>query len=158
MPSADQREVGDRIEDEQVGTGQMEEIAHHQVGRPCLLQLREAVKHIECVKALALDQVVDVHGKGLEAVGQLDMLDLQPLSRGEDRLVFRKADVDQVSAVPDRLIGEFLRDIAKFVERRHLPDDVVAEADILQRLIHHRDAGLCFFKSCHSESSLIAFP
>ena len=153
MASAYQREVCDGVEDEQKGAGQVEEVAHHQVGRPRLLKLRQAVEYIERVIALALDQVMDVHGERLEAMGQLDMLDLQSLARGEDRLVLSKADVDEVPAVLDRLVGELLRDSAELVERRYLPDDIVSEADVLQRLVHHRDTGLYFFKCCHIHSS-----
>lgn len=59
------------------------------------------------------------------------MLDPQSLARGENRLMLCKADVDQVPPVCYRLIGKTLCNIAELVKRRYLPDDIVAETDVL---------------------------
>ena len=66
--SPDDREEGDRVQDEQERAGDPEEIAHHQVRCPGRLQVGKAVKDIERVLSFLFDHVVNVDREGFKAV------------------------------------------------------------------------------------------
>ena len=91
------------VQAEQVRACQMEEVAHHQVRGPGLLQLRQAVEHVKGVFSLFFDGVMDGDGEGLEPVAQLHREDLQPLHGLQYGRVLREADVDKVPVVLRRL-------------------------------------------------------
>ena len=149
MLAADDREEGNRVEDEEERTGDAEEVAHHQIGRPCRLQLRQAVKHIEGVLSLPLDQVVNIHRKILKPVVKrhLDGLHLRTVLH--KRLVAREAEIDDVPLIRLRLADIGLHKQPKLRKVRHSPDNIVTEPDIVKRLVHLRDTAFHFIKRCH---------
>ena len=152
MPAADHREVGDRIQLEQERTGEMEEISHHQVGCPRLLQFGKTVKNIKGVFAFLLDQVVDIHRKSLKPVGELHGNNAYAFLLRQNRRMLGKAHIDQFLSFPDDLLRKSRGKQAEFLKGRHLPHDVVPQADGIQSLIHSRDAGINSVKSCHTVS------
>ena len=116
MPAPDDREKGHRVQDKQEGTGDPEEVAHHQVRGPGSLQLRKAVKHVESIPAFLLNRLVDLHREGFKPVGQrhADPLDLRAL-RHQLRMA-RKPEIDDVPPVLLRLLHKGIREMAEFIQ------------------------------------------
>ena len=153
MPSADDREESDRIENEQERAGDPEEIAHHQVGGPGSLQLRKAVEHIEGIAAFRFDMPVDFHRKRFEPVGKWY----------DDSFHFRtfeyqlgmagKPEVDDLPSVPFCLFHKRVRETAKLAELRYPPDHVIAHPDKIQRPVQRGNAGIYLIKGSHGDPS-----
>ena len=149
MPSADDREERDRIENEQERAGDPEKIAHHQVGGPGGLQFRKAVEHIEGIAAFLFDMPVDFHRKRFEPVRK----------RYDDPFYFRtlghqlgmagKPEIDDLPPIPFRLFHKRVRKTAELAELRYPPDHVIAHPDIIQRPVQRGNAGIHLIKGSH---------
>ena len=151
VPAPEHRKISDRIQNEKEGTGQMEKIPHEQVCRPGRLQLRQTVEDIEGIIAFLFDDVVDLHGEGLKAVGQGNLNDPQALHGRQDRLMLRKTDIEQVSLIPHGLLRKGDCHCAELIQRSHFPDHVVPQTDIVQCGIHRRNARSNWFICCHEQ-------
>lgn len=143
---ADYREVRHGVELIEVRTGHAEEVAHHLVRVPRDLQLGEAVEDVEGALTFFGYAVVDVHGEGLEAEHGVELVHLQSRLRAEHALVPRVVHVYKVAPVLERLLGKSLREKPVLVQRRDLPDDVVAHTDVVEHLIHAGVAARYSFK------------
>ena len=104
MFSADDRKEGNRIQDKQEGTGNPEEIAHHQVCGPGSLQVRQAVKHIKGVFAFLLNDVMDVYRKGFKTVGQGQLHGFDFGTVSNQRFMGGEAEIDDIPVIPDCLL------------------------------------------------------
>ena len=62
------RKEGNSIKDKEEGAGHSEEIAHHKVGRPCRLKLRQTIKYIKSVSSFPLNVIVDSYRKILKSM------------------------------------------------------------------------------------------
>ena len=140
VPAAQEREIRHRVQLVQIGTGDAEKVAHHLVRVPGDLQLRKAVEDIERVRPLLSYPVINIHGEGFKALHRVELEDLEARLRAEELLVPGIVHVDEVPAVLESLPREGLCKDAVFLELRHLPDHVVAHADIVKYLIHTRVA------------------
>ena len=116
MPAPQHGEVGHRVQLEQVRAGDAEEVAHHQVGVPHRLKLRQAVEHVEGVPARAGDLVVDGHGEGLEARVRIELHHLNAGQVVQYRRMLGEADVEYVPPVLLRLLDERHGEKPEFVD------------------------------------------
>ncbi len=57
------------------------------------------------------------------------------------------AEIDAIEAVADGLLGEGLGEIGIVFQAVHLPDDVIAAAEALQKVVQRRQTALDFFFS-----------
>ena len=154
MAAADDREEGDRIQDEQEGTCDPEEVAHHQVRGPGSLQLRQAVEDIEGILSLLFNDLMDLDGEGLEPVGQGNDHALHFRAFGYEFRMGGKAEVDDFPAVLLRLLDEGDRETAELFQHGYAPDDVVTHADRIEGLVQGGNAGQHFVKCGHGDISL----
>ena len=136
VAAPDQGEIGHGVQLEEVGAGDPEEVAHHQIGIPHRLELGQAVKHIEGVSALAGDLMVDGHGKGLEALVRVEGAQLDAGQVGQQRLMLGKTDIDDAAAVGHRLPGKGLGKHTELIQVGDLPYHVVAQPDVVQDPVH----------------------
>ena len=153
VAAAQQREIGHRLQLVEVGAGHAEEVAHHLVGVPSRLQLAQAVEDVEAAGTLLSDAVVYGHGKRLEARVRVELIDLQPGHGVEQHFLPLEVDVHHVAPVGDRLGDKGQREKAEFLQPRNLPDDVVADAYIVQHLVRAGIAALYLVEK-HSRASL----
>ena len=150
MPSPDNREKRHRVQDEQEGTGDPEEIPHHQVRGPGGLQFRQAVEYIEGIPALLLDHPVDFHREGFKPVGKRNA---DPLHFRAFRHQFRvagKAEIDNPPPVLLCLFHKGIRKAPEFIQVGDAPYDIVPHPDIIHRPVKSRDTGEYFVKSRHA--------
>ena len=84
----------------QIRIRQQEEVRHHQIGKPELLQLRQAVKDIQDALALLLDDAVDKHREALKADVRVELIHLRVRAAGchglgvHHQLVLRETEID----------------------------------------------------------------
>ena len=142
VPAAQDGEVSHRVQREQVRTGHTEEVPHHQVRRPCDLELAQAVEHIEGIPAFLGDHAPDRHREGLEALLWVEFVYLQPIDRLEQGRMRGKPDVDEVPPIADCLVCEWLVEEPEIIEARQLPDHVVAQADVVEHGVERGNAAL----------------
>ena len=150
MASPKQREIGYRIQTEQIGAGNPEKVSHHQIRIPHGLKRRQTVKDIKSVSAFLRDPVINLHCKRLKTLIRIKLIDLEPFSWSQQRLVLCKPHINQISPVRDRLGDKRLCKKAEFLQFCHLPYHVVSHADGIQKVIHLRDPAENFIKCAHS--------
>ena len=149
VPPPQDREIGHRVQLEQIGTGHPEEVAHHQIRVPDRLQFREAVEHVKGVAALARDLVVDGHGERLKAFVRIEFHQVHPVQVFEQGRVLGKADIGNTAPVLLCLRDEGQREEPEFIDVCDLPDDVVAHADVVEYVVHARISALYLVKGRH---------
>ena len=106
VPPPQDREIGHRVQLEQIGTGHPEEVAHHQIRVPDGLQFGKAVEHVKGVAALACDLVVDGHCERLKALVRIEFHQIHPVQILKYGSVLGKADIGDAAPVPLRLRNE----------------------------------------------------
>ena len=70
MSAAQYREIRDGVQRKQEGTGQVEEVSHHEIRCPRLLQFGKTVKDIEGIAPFPFDEIVNVNGEGFKEMGK----------------------------------------------------------------------------------------
>ena len=135
----DNRKKRDCIQDEQEGTGNPEKVPHHQVRRPGGLQIGQAVKHIERVFPRLLNHIVDINRKRFKSVGQGQFHRPDFRTSGNQRLMVRETEIDDIAMIPDRLVHIGLHKQPELGKIRYAPDHVVPEPDIVKRSVHLRN-------------------
>ena len=105
MLASDKRKKCNSIKREKIRARYLEEVAHHEVGCPSGLKLREAIENIKSIKAFLLDYLVDRNGECLESVRQFDVYDLKAFLLFKEGLVRCEPYVDEISFVFDRLLN-----------------------------------------------------
>ena len=139
--------VGDRalLGDER--RGEADEVRHHIVGKPELLQLRYAVENEKYALALAVYYPVDLHGKGLEADVGIQLVLFHVGAGGgqavgvHDLLVVAEADVNDALSGPGNAHDEAVGDIHIVRKTVYLPGHVVAHPQILDYPVKPLDTG-----------------
>ena len=132
------REVGHRIQVEQARAGETEEIGHHPVRLPGLGEVRKAVEHVHGFGAGGFDDRMHLIDKRIKPVTRARMVDLDLRRSVEQGPVFGKAEIDETPLLFDRRSGIARDQCRVFIERLHLPDDVVAAPDAAKDLIQSR--------------------
>ncbi|OPZ59164.1 MAG: hypothetical protein BWY87_01139 [Deltaproteobacteria bacterium ADurb.Bin510] len=138
---SDQAEVGHGVELEEVGAGDHEEVADHQVGGPGREQVGEAVKDVEGLAALDGGDGVDLLREEFEAAGGAQLAALDAFVLVQDGRVFGEAHVDQPAAVCEGAGGKGAREEPVVVHAVNLPDHVVAQMQAVQDLVEALEAG-----------------
>jgi hypothetical protein len=95
---AEESEIGQRFEIEEVGAGQLEEVAEHLVGVPAIGQYREAVKNITRAAPALANRGVGLLDKDFEALLRPEAADLDAVALRQELLVIGKVKVDQRGA------------------------------------------------------------
>ncbi len=145
----DQRKIRHRIELKQIRACDAEKVAHHEVCRPCRLQLGEAVEHIEGASALITDQIVNRHRKGLKTMRKLDMHDFDSGLLLHQRRMRRETDIDHLSPLAHRLSDKRFDKRRKRRNIRNTKYNIVPEPDAVKAFVHLRDTGADSVKSLH---------
>ena len=149
MFASDYREKRNCIEDKKERACYFKEVAHHEVSRPRSLEFRQTVENIESIKALFLDDVMDVHRKRLKSVRKRYCNCLNFRSVFDKCLVTCESEIDYIALIFYRLLDIRFHEQFKLLQVRHAPDDIIAEPDIVERLIHLRNAAQDPVKRCH---------
>ena len=126
-------------------TGQAEEVADHQIGKPVALEFGQAIKQEKAVRRLGRDDPVYLHGKSLKANGgiQCDFPDvrspgLQDLG-GDQFIVISEAEVDHGPSCQRLIHDELSRHIHISSDILDLPGYGVAGPQLVKSLVQSGD-------------------
>ena len=103
---ADQPEIGHRVQFEQKGTGDLEEVADRQIATPGMKQGGQRVEYIEGAVAVLGQDLVNRRGEALETQIGIEFVGVHPIEFLQQRLMAGEPDVAQPTALGDRPIGE----------------------------------------------------
>ncbi len=136
----EQSEIGYRVELIQIGAGNGEEVADHEVRGPRGEQVREGIKDVVDVAPLRRDDVVDLGGEGFKAASRIQVVHPHVPVRLYDGSVAGEPHVDHLLPVRDRPLREGPREGQVIVDGVNLPYDVVARSQPVDDLVDARDA------------------
>ena len=154
VAAAQQREVGHRVQLKQVGAGDPEKVAHHQVGIPHRLQIRKAVEDIERVPPGLGDLVVDGHGERLKALVRVVLAHFHPGQVVQQGRMLGEADVEHPPPVGHRLPDKGPGEPLELLYAGYLPDHIVPQPDMVQRLVQPGITAVDLVKCRHGTASL----
>ncbi len=143
--TADEAEIRDGVQLEQIGTGHREKIPHHEIGRPGFLQLRQGIEHIKGLQPGLRDHPMHLRGERLEPGRRVQRDHHHAVRFGQDGGMSRKPEIIQLASVGHRLRREPSGHMHIFLEAVGMPHHIVAEPQIVNHLVVRRNAGAAAF-------------
>ena len=140
MLAADQPEVGDGVEFEQVGAGDLEEVPDGQIAAPGVEQRGQRVENVERAEPDLGDDLVHRAGEVLETQGRVQSVHLDAVEIVQQGAMLAEAQVDQSAALGSGPFGERLDELAVLGQVVDLPDHVVAEPQAVEDAVEAGDA------------------
>ena len=141
MIVAEKREISHRLQVVEVRAGEREEVAQHRVRVPVGGQFRHAVEDVECAAAGVFDHGVDPGDEGLETLGRVQLVNLDPAVDADERRMAGKAKVDDLSPGLQPGPAEGLDHGQVVADSIHLPNNIVAGQNALEHLVQAGQAG-----------------
>ena len=147
VPLIAQGDVGDGLPGAQEIRRETEEVAHHGVGEPELLQIAETVEDVKGVCRLGLDDPVDLDGESLKAHGGVQIVLADIGAPAAEGLGGHHLRVLAEAQVHDALPGEghgghkLGGDKHKVADAGHLPGDGVSRTQEVQGFVQGLDPG-----------------
>ena len=138
VPVAKQREIGERLHLVEVGAGDHEEVAEHQVAVPVGGQVRQAVEDVAGALPRLLDHLVDPGREGLEPRLGVQAVDFRPAPLRHQLRVAGEPEVHEAPLRGERRCDEGPDEGLVVVDRLHLPDDVVAGQQAVEDAVQER--------------------
>jgi hypothetical protein len=129
-----------------VRAGHLKEVSQKLIGCPLLNEVGEVIEDIADLAAAFFDDAVHLAGKIVEPGGGVDSDNFQALTRLEDGAVGGEAQVNAVEPVVNRLFGEGAGEVGVVLKAVDLPDDVIAGAQSLEKLIERGQAASDYFR------------
>ena len=149
-------EVARAAQLDHVGVGKQEEVRHHQIAEPELLQLRETVEDVEHIPALPLHDPVHQNGEALKADVGVQLIHLgvgTAAGHGlgvHHQLMLREAEIDDPLARAGHAHHKLVGGVHIVRQIVDLPDHVFPRSEIVDGVVQTRQAGAdpCLFHSC----------
>ncbi|OPY84406.1 MAG: hypothetical protein A4E72_02264 [Syntrophus sp. PtaU1.Bin208] len=135
MVVAQQGEVGDSVELVEVGAGDPEEIADHQICSPGGQKIRKGVKNIKDPFTFAGRDVVNIRRKRFEAALRIKVIKGNPPVLFQERLMLGKTQVNNFPVFRKGALHERLDKGTVVRDGVNLPDDIVADSQTVYNLV-----------------------
>ncbi|MEZ5085288.1 MAG: hypothetical protein R2722_03230 [Tessaracoccus sp.] len=136
---AQEREIGDGVQFEEPRAGDLEEVHHHQVGVPGVMQIGQGVEHVIGVLAHIGQQLQHVHREALETDGWVDDAGLDVGVVVQPGFADSEADVHDSAAVALGTHDEGFDDHGEVAGQVDVPHHVVPQPQLLDGLVQTRD-------------------
>jgi len=134
-------EIRDRIEFKQIGAGDDEEVADHQVRRPGQEQIGQAVKNVKDITAFIANDVVYLGGKRFKSGIGVQLIDFDSGTRLQKGGVVGKTHIDQTLIPGQGFLNIGGDEFFVILNIVNLQDDIVAHLQVIENFIQAVDAG-----------------
>jgi hypothetical protein len=141
VASSQEAEEGQRLDVEDVGAREEEEVAQHAVAIPVDRERGEAIEDEVGPPPRFVDGPMDLGDEVLEPGLDLQPADARPRVVGHERIVVAEAEVDELPPFLPGILAEVADEGGVVADRIDLPDDVVAGDQAAEHAVQARQSG-----------------